>query len=82
MPFKLRAGRPKNMGQGIYWVQRERSRSRARVSGELQALRFNNRYHRITSQFLSVFQRYAAEEAPLRCASAPNLIKLWIAITN
>lgn len=87
MPFNLRGGRPKNMRQGIYWVQRERSRSRARVCGELQALRFNNRYHRITSQFLSIFQPYAGRKGTIevrigskidQALDGYNDLKTWI----
>ena len=59
MAFNLRGGRPKNMHQGTYWVQRARDSSRRRVTGELQVLRFNNRYSRITNQFAAVFQSYA-----------------------
>lgn len=75
------------MGQGIYWVQRERAQTRARSSSEQQAHRFNERYGRITRQFTSVFAPYAGEtgtisvvvRSPLDSAlDSYNELKAWI----
>ena len=75
MPFNLRGGRPKNMGQGIYWVQRYQSDNRRRAKSELAVLRFNNRYNRITSEFLSIFLPYAGPGGTIEVASGSRLAK-------
>lgn len=58
MGYRLRGGRPKNMGQGIYWVQRHLTDSRAearRIIAEQRRIeshndavkKFNEKWHRI-----------------------------------
>ena len=66
MGFRLRGGRPKNMGQGIYWVQRhlgdQRAAARADAAAQRRvalanqkAISFNERYHRIVDNVVSYF---------------------------
>ena len=58
MGYRLRGGRPKNMGQGIYWVQRHLADSRAeerriiaeqrRIDSKNESVRkFNEKWRRI-----------------------------------
>lgn len=61
------------MGQGIYWVQRERSGGRSRASRELQAMQFNNRYNRITQQFLSIFRPYTGPSGQIDVPAGSKL---------
>ena len=71
MGFRLRGGRPKNMGQGIYWVQRhladahaaERRRDAEQRRVERQdekARAFNEKYHRVTRNVSDYFSKYAS----------------------
>lgn len=74
MGFRLRGGSPKNMRQGIYWVQRHLADSRAaerrhaaeqrRVDKQNEvAKKFNEKWHRISSNVSGYFTNYADLEA-------------------
>lgn len=71
MGFRLRGGRPKNMGQGIYWVQRHLADARAaerrrdaeqrRVERQDEKARaFNEKYHRVMRNVSDYFSKYAS----------------------
>lgn len=47
MPFNLRGGRPKNMKQGTYWVQRHQADKARRNKSVNAQLRQKERYDRI-----------------------------------
>ena len=75
------------MGQGIYWVQRERAAGRSRASSEMQVLQFNSRYNRIMEQFLSIFAPYADPDGTITVQTGSKLdtsldryndLKTWI----
>jgi hypothetical protein len=87
MGFRLRGGRPKQMRQGIYWVQRARDQQRVRASSYERVVRFNERYNRITGSFLSVYRPHSGADLKVRVANGSRLsdaldryneLKLWI----
>ena len=55
MGFGLRGGRPKNMNQGIYWVQRHLADERRVARANEKAKQFNLRFNRITQNVNSFF---------------------------
>lgn len=62
MGFRLRGGRPKNMGQGVYWTQRHLAdqRATARANARIEAANastaaFNERYSRILRNVKTYF---------------------------
>jgi hypothetical protein len=75
MGFSLRGGRPKNMGQGIYWVQRHRDDLRRRQSANDRALDFNNRYNRILQGFSDVFLAYIGPKGTIEVTANSKLHK-------
>lgn len=87
MAFNLRGGRPKNMSQGAYWVQRHQADGRKRESAQASAARFDARYERITAQFVEVFRSFADEDGDVDVAIGSTLdaamddyndLKTWI----
>ncbi|WP_252258597.1 prefoldin domain-containing protein [Erythrobacter aurantius] len=86
MGFRLRGGRPKNMGQGIYWVQRHLADSRAaerrrvaeqrRVEKQNEAARkFNEKWHRISSNVTGYFTKYADVDAKASEAKRDKIVE-------
>lgn len=73
MPFNLRGGRPKNMGQGIYWVQRARDQSRRRASAFERIEAFNARYNRITRQLVSFMKNYGGPSGTVEVVAGSRL---------
>jgi len=74
MGFRLRGGRPKNMGQGIYWVQRHladvRAAERRRLGAQRRveahnqkAEKFHQKWHRISANVTGYFMKYANVDA-------------------
>ena len=68
MGYRLRGGRPKNMGQGIYWVQRHLADSRAeerriiaeqrRIDSKNESVRkFNEKWRRILQNHSRYYEK-------------------------
>jgi hypothetical protein len=85
MGFRLRGGSPKNMRQGIYWVQRHLSATRAaerrhaaerrRVDKQNEVARkFNEKWHRISSNVSDYFTRYADLEAKVSESARDKIV--------
>lgn len=86
MGFRLRGGRPKNMGQGIYWVQRHLADSRAaerrhaaeqrRVEKQNEAARkFNEKWHRISTNVSDYFENYAELEVKTSTSTRDKIVE-------
>lgn len=86
MGFRLRGGRPKNMGQGIYWAQRHLADSRAaerRHSAEQRrvekqneaAKKFNEKWHRISSNISGYFTMYADLDVKTSAAKRDKIVE-------
>lgn len=73
MPFNLRGGRPKNMGQGIYWTQRHLADTRRRASSRSAAERFNERFFRIDREFHRIYDVLADKKGNVPVVSGSKL---------
>ncbi|WP_141249506.1 hypothetical protein [Sphingobium sp. D43FB] len=68
MPFNLKGGRPKNMNQGTYWVQRQvagqtrvEAHERRIAMANEKATAFNERYERIVQNCIGYHSRHQGE---------------------
>jgi hypothetical protein len=86
MGFRLRGGSPKNMRQGIYWVQRHLADARAaerRHAAEQRraekrddaARKFNEKWHRISSNVSDYFEKYADVEAKGSASTRDRIVE-------
>ena len=86
MGFGLRGGRPKNMGQGIYWVQRHladtRATERRRVTEQRRvekhndaATKFNEKWKRIKNNVSNYFDASANIEAKGSLATRDKIVE-------
>ena len=73
MPFNLRGGRPKSMGQGIYWIQRHLADKRRRSTSRSSAERFNERFFRIDREFHRIYDVLAEENGKVTVVSGSKL---------
>jgi len=85
MGFRLRGGSPKNMRQGIYWVQRHLADTRAaerrhaaaqrRVDKQNEVARkFNEKWQRISSNVSGYFTEYADLEAKVSESARDKIV--------
>jgi hypothetical protein len=58
MGFNLRGGRPKNMGQGNYWVQRHRDEQRRIASREIAAKKAAEKIHAFNEKWDRIYDNY------------------------